>query len=181
MDGSFQQNPPYRPEYANPENYCHLAKAGNTTVKQENQKQPQQYACKARWIDNDLKSLFCPNGNKNALIAIKILKYRAQNCRELGHGDQARGQFQRPAQQELPDEEKGEKPAPPFLAEAFEQVTVRASRAGKHRGQFAPDQAVHKHEQAGSQPAQKSIRPRQFAQQERNVYKNACPDHHGYI
>ena len=60
--------------------------------------------------------------------------------------DVAGGNLQRPAQDELPDEEERNQATPALPAEALAQVAVRPARPGHRRAQLAPDQAVGDHD-----------------------------------
>ncbi len=79
---------------------------------------------------------------------------------EDGDGDEPGAEFQRPADEELPDEEERRQPAPAAPAVGFEEVQVRPTGAGKRCAEFAPDQAVHEHQGARADPAKQGKRPR---------------------
>jgi hypothetical protein len=85
------------------------------------------------------------------------------------------------AEQELPDEQERHEPAPAFPAECFEQVEVRAARAGQGRAQLAPDEAVRQDQGAGCEPGEHGVRPRQQAEDERNRGENAGTDNHRHV
>ena len=50
--------------------------------------------------------------------------------------------LERPAEDELPDEEKGQQCAQARVPECFAKIEVGSAGAGHRRRQFAPDQAV---------------------------------------
>ena len=88
-----------------------------------------------------------------------------QQCRSLGHAgpdvvcisgeaDVARGYFQRPAQNELPDKQKCHEPAECFAAVTLSQVQIGTSRARHGRAKFAPNHPVRNRDQNRDNPTQ---------------------------
>ena len=104
-----------------------------------------------------------------------------RSCAELRHGDQPRGNLERPADEELPDEQERHQPAPAIGAVAFEQIEVGPAGAGHGGRQLAPDQAVQEDQDARRQPAQQGIGPGQLPEHQRNGDEDAGADDQGDI
>ena len=113
--------------------------------------------------------------------SLKACEGGVEGVGEHGDGDEARADFQRAADEELPDEQERHQPAPAAPAVGFEQVEVRSAGAGEHRAEFAPDQAVHEDQAAGDDPAEQGERPRQLAEHERDGDEDARADDHADV
>ena len=91
--------------------------------------------------------------------------------------DVARRDFERPAEQELPDEQEGQEASDVRRAEALSQVAIRAAGARVHRAELAPDQAVGRDDHQRDEPARQRLRTAERRHQERDRDERPDPDH----
>ena len=97
-------------------------------------------------------------------------------ARVVGEADVPRRNFERSAQDELPDEEKrhqltGASPEP------IAQVPIRAARPRHHRAKLAPHQAVGDDDNQRREPADQRLRAAQGRHQERDRDERPDADH----
>ena len=77
-----------------------------------------------------------------------------QHSRVIGKADVAGSNFERAAEDELPDKKKGHQAAPSFRSERFAKKNVSPARARQGGAEFAPDQAIrHADDHATAQPS----------------------------
>src|SRR4051812_3275305 len=97
---------------------------------------------------------------------VERIERRADSRGELRDSDESGANFQRPAQQELPDKQEGHEPTPFGAAIALEQVEIASPRAGQGCTKLAPDQAIAEHDPARDQPAQNHVGPWELSKHE---------------
>ena len=99
----------------------------------------------------------------------------------LGEADVARRDLQRPAQHELPDEEKRHQPPERLAAERFAQIAERAARR-RHRGaELAPHHAVADDDHERDDPAEHRLRAAERRHEQRDRDERTDPDHVDHV
>ncbi len=102
---------------------------------------------------------------------------RPDVARIAGEADVARGNLERPAEDELPDEEERDQSAEALAAIGLAEVHVTAAGARHRRAELAPDQAVGDRDEHRHEPAEQRLRPPQPGHEERNRDEGTDPNH----
>ena len=91
--------------------------------------------------------------------------------------DVARSDFERPAEDELPDEEKRDQPAEALASVGLAKVDVAAAGT-RHRGaELAPDQAVGNGDEHRHEPSEHGLRAPERGHEDRDGDERTDPDH----
>ncbi len=101
--------------------------------------------------------------------------------RVLRQPDAARGNRQRRAERELPDEQKRHQAAQLARAVNLGQVTIRAAGAGHRRAQLGPDQPVADDQERAEDPAEHRLRPAHRRDDQRDRDERADADHVDHV
>ena len=99
----------------------------------------------------------------------------------LREADVPRRDFERAAQDELPDEEERHEPAVRLAAEGLAQVDERSARARHGGAELAPDHAVADDDHQRDNPAEHRLRTAKRRQQERDRDERTDPDHVDHV
>src|SRR5229473_5138793 len=110
-------------------------------------------------------------------VAAKRRQVRQKVAAVLDETDEARGDFERAAENELPDEQKRHQTPKGFPPKRFAQIKIAAAGAGHRRAQFAPDHAVRDGNQHRDQPANHRLRPAERGHQQWDGDERADADH----
>ena len=108
-------------------------------------------------------------------------KVRQDVPRVVGKADVAGGDFERAAQDELPDEQERHQAAEPFRPEAFAQVAIGAARSRQHGAELGPDHAVSDDDDQRDQPPQQGLRAAERRHQQRDRDERPDADHVAHV
>ena len=97
--------------------------------------------------------------------------------RVAGEPDVAGRDFERAAQDELPDEEERHQPAEALAAVGLAEIPVAAARAGHRGAELAPDQAVGDRDEHRHEPPEQGLRPAQRRHQDGDRDEGTDPNH----
>ena len=106
---------------------------------------------------------------------------RPQIIQILRKANVARGDFQRTAQDELPDEKKGHQSSKGFPAETVAQINITAARTRHGRAEFAPDQRVRDSNEHGHHPTEHRLRPLKRRHERGDRDERPDADHVGHV
>ena len=149
----------------NPQAHRDLADGGNPPVEQRDAENAQTHDHSRT---GRRKSVF---GRDTGPQVVEILR----------KADVTRGDLQRPAQDELPDEQKRHQSSEGFAAKTVAQIDVTAARARHGRAQLAPDQRVRHRDEDGHQPADHRLGPVERRHEGGNRDERPDADHVGHV
>ena len=121
-----------------------------------------------------------PAANRHVLLA-STTQSRPEIGGIVSESDHPGCDFQRPAQNELPDEKKSHQAAPSLMAVGLAKKMVAAAGAWQRRPQFAPYQTVGNYDERPRQPAQHGLRAAHGSHQQRNRDERPDPNHVGHV